>query len=199
MTRERFIAVSSLLMVAARTADVAVTYRFSPSLSFEGNPMVMFLGLGWPFLVAANVAAVLATVFCTIYWGRKPLQYEASPEVQDVWSFASFACFHRIYSPTDFIVRRLFSHPQGWKHTLHFLGVVLPPTFIVISASAVFSWYAMYYYHWELFCQFYKATWPVFPYALTVPTVWISAALFYRNEYECYRAAHRAPTSAVAR
>lgn len=190
LTRERFIIWSTLLMIAARTADVVVTYYFSPDLSHEGNPMVLLCGAGWPFLLSVNALIVLMTVRCTYCWAREPLQYDESPEVRDVWTFASFACFRRVYPPAHFVCRRLFCQPQSWKHTLQFFGVVLPPTMTVISASAVFSWLAMYGCHWMAFSKFYSACWPMFPYVLIVPTFWGSAALFYWSEYHSYQASH---------
>ena len=154
--------------------------------------MVLLCGMGWPFLLLANALIVIATAICTYYWVRAPLQYEASSEVRDVWTFASFACFRHVYTPAHFIWRRVFYKPQSLKHTLHFFGVVLPPTVIVVSLAAVFSWFAMYGYHWMAFSKFYAACWPTFPYVLIVPTMWVSAALFYRSEYQSYRVAHPA-------
>jgi hypothetical protein len=76
-----FIALSIFLMACARIADVAVTYQFSPDLAFEGNPMVRSFGMGWTFLLTANILAVLAIAACSIYWLRHPLKYKKSSEV----------------------------------------------------------------------------------------------------------------------
>ncbi|MEI6534351.1 MAG: hypothetical protein WCN98_03345 [Verrucomicrobiaceae bacterium] len=44
----------------------------------------------------------------------------------------------------------------------------------------------MYLFHWESFCRFYKATWPVFPYVIAIPLVWTVTAVFYKNEFQRY-------------
>lgn len=181
-----FIGTSVILMASVRAADVAVTYQFSPDLAFEGNPMVRFLGMGWAFLLAANLLAVVAIGACSLSWLHKPIQYERSPDVHDVWSFASFACFNHVYSRPRFLWKRLFCTPKSWRHTIHLFGVVAPVTVIGVSAIAVFSWYAMYSFHWQAFSLFYKALWPVFPYGVIVPLVWVSTATFYRFEYQRY-------------
>lgn len=176
-------------MTCARAADVAVTYHFSPDLSFEGNPMVRIFGMGWSFLLISNLLAVIAISACSIYWLRHPIRYERSSDVHDVWSFASFACFSKVYPRTVFLWKRIFNTPKSWKHTLQLFGVVAPPAVAALSLVAVLSWYAMYLFQWHAFSVFYKILWPVFPYGVVIPLVWMATATFYQNEYQSYRAA----------
>ena len=184
--RDLFMVLSIGLMALARAADVLVTYQYSPELAFEGNPMVRDFGMGWPFLLAVNFVAVALAGYCAYCLWHQPGRYERSAEVHDIWSFASFACYHHVYSKPTFLLRRLFCAPNSWRHTLRFFGAVTPPVFVAISAVAVFSWYAMYGLHWDGYSQLYNALWPFYPYAIVVPVLWVSAALFYRNEYRRY-------------
>ncbi|MCE9519008.1 MAG: hypothetical protein K8R87_05525 [Verrucomicrobia bacterium] len=185
-------------MAFARVADVAITYRFSPDLAFEGNPMVRLLGMGWPFLLTANLLAVFAIGACSLSWLQNPLQYEYSPDVRDAWSFASFASFNRVYSRPMFLWKRLVCTPKNWRHSIQLLGFVAPVTVVGLSVAAVFSWYAMYSLHWGAYEAFYKTLWPVFPYGVVIPLIWISAATFYRSEHARYRATPRPLTNPVA-
>ncbi|MEI6534350.1 MAG: hypothetical protein WCN98_03340 [Verrucomicrobiaceae bacterium] len=126
MRRETFVFLSIILLTVARAADVAVTYRFSPDLAFEGNPMVKLFGMGWTFMLCANLIAVSALGVCSVYFLRNPIRYESSAVVNDVWSFASFASFNRVYSRKMFLCKRFFCTPKRGKHTLHLFTVVAP-------------------------------------------------------------------------
>jgi hypothetical protein len=190
MSRQILVVISILLMALGRFMDVAVTYQFSPELTLEGNPMVTGFGLGWSFLLVANVLAVIAIGACSLYWGFKPIQYERSSEVTDIWSFASHAHFQRVYSRTGFIWRRIFCSPRSWRHTIQLLGFVTPPVVFVVSVFAVFSWYALYFYQWDAFSRIYYFFWPVYPAIIVVPTLVIATVQFYRDEFRLYSQQH---------
>lgn len=188
MNPRSFIIITSILMLLGRIADVLVTYHFSPTLSMEGNPLTLFLGAGWEILLAVNLLAVAAIAWCSYSWCAKPIEYATSPEVRDIWTFASFACYDRVYSRRDFIWRRLLCPPKHKAHNMHLVGAVMPVTVAIVSVLAVLSWHALYGLHLEGYSHFYKLLFPFFPYALMIPTIWIAAAYFYRHEYQRYLA-----------
>lgn len=187
MNARTFVAWSLGLMTLGRFADILVTYHFTPGLELEANPLASVLGLGWSPLLAVNMVVVAGIAACSIYWCRHPLRYEPSPEVHDIWTFASFACYGRVYPPTSFLGRRLLTPPAGRAHTLHLIGAVMPITIAVMSAVAVLSWEALYRHQWESYRLFYELLWPVFPYGVVVPTMWIAALFFYRHEFRRYQ------------
>jgi hypothetical protein len=175
-------------MILGRVADTRVTYAFTPTLALEANPLASILGLGWPALLAINLLVVAAVAFCTLRWCARPTDYPPSTDVHDLWSFASFACYGRVYPTLTFLRKRLLAPPTQRGHTLQLLGAVMPLTIAVISAVAVLSWNPLYgatpsaaYVH------FYSSLWPVFPYALAIPTMWLAALLFYRLEFRRYQ------------
>lgn len=174
-------------MILGRVADTLVTYHFSPGLELEANPLASVLGLGWIALLAVNLLAVAGIALCSIHWCAKPSRYERSEEVHDLWSFASFACYGRVYPPLTFLRRRLLMPPTNRAHTLHLVGAVMPVTVAVMSIVAVLSWDALYGYQSQSFGSFYSLLWPVFPYGVVVPTVWIAAVFFYRHEFRRYQ------------
>ncbi len=190
MRRQLLVVISILLMALGRALDVGVTYQFSPELSLEGNPMVTGFGMGWSFLLIANVLAVVVIGACSFYWGFRPIQYERSAEVKDIWSFASHAHFQRVYSRSGFLWRRIFCRPRSWQHTLQLFGFVVPPVVFVVSAFAVLSWYGLYFFHWEVYSQIYYFFWPVYPAIVVVPTVVIATVQFYRDEFQLYSLQH---------
>ncbi|HSI64666.1 MAG TPA: hypothetical protein VLE43_16175, partial [Candidatus Saccharimonadia bacterium] len=128
MTARAFAAFSIGLMILGRVADTLVTFHFSPGLELEANPIASVFGLGWSPLLAVNLIAVAGIAFCSVHWCRRPRRYEPSPDVRDLWSFASFACYGRVYPPLDFLRRRLLTSPTERGHTLHLVGAVMPIT-----------------------------------------------------------------------
>ncbi len=191
MAIRTFAAISLSLMILGRIADTLVTYAFTPNLALEANPLASLLGLGWPTLLAVNLLAVAAVAFCTLRWCARPTDYPQSPEVHDLWSFASFACYGRVYSPLTFLRKRLLSPPTQRGHTLQLIGAVMPLTIAVISAVAVFSWHALYgVTPSAAYVHFYSSLWPIFPYALAIPAMWLAALLFYRLEFRRYQRQH---------
>jgi hypothetical protein len=197
MNARTFVAWSIALMTLGRIADVLVTYHFTPGLELEANPLASVFGLGWSPLLAANLIVLIAIAACSVYWCRHPLQYERSDEVHDLWTFASFACYRRVYPPMTFLGRRLLTPPAERAHTLHLVGAVMPITVAVMSAVAVLSWDALYHHQWEAYSWFYRVLWPVFPYGVVVPTMWIAALYFYKHEFRRYQQLCPAPVPAT--
>lgn len=187
MNARPFVAWSVGLMVLGRVADVLVTYHYTPSLELEANPLASVLGFGWSPLLAVNVLVLIGIASCSLYWCARPVHYEPSQEVHDIWTFASFACYRRVYPPLAFLRKRLLTPPAETAHTLHLVGAVMPITVAVMSAVAVLSWDALYCLHWEGYQTFYNLLWPVFPYGLAIPTMWIAALFFYRHEFRRYQ------------
>jgi hypothetical protein len=187
MNSRNFTAFSIALMTLGRAADTLVTYTFSPALDLEANPLASVLGLGWAPLLAVNLVVLVAIGSCSIFWCKRPPRYERSPEVHDLWTFASFACYGRVYPPLKFLGRRLLVPPTQRAHTLHLIGAVMPITIAVISAAAVLSWQAIYGHQWEGYSLLYTRLWPFFPYAIVIPTVWAAGLIFYRYEFRRYQ------------
>ena len=187
MNARTFAVSSMVLMILSRVADTLVTYSFSPDLELEANPLASVLGCGWPTLLSVNLLLMVAIGSCCVSWCKRPSRYERSAEVHDLWSFASFASYGRVYPPLTFLGRRLLVPPTKRTHTLHLIGAVMPITIAVISAAAVLSWQALHGYQWETYSHLYRVLWPFFPYAIVIPTVWAAALVFYRYEFRRYK------------
>src|SRR5688572_29573970 len=118
MNARTFVTLSIALMALGRVADTLVTYHYSPGFELEANPLASVLGFGWIPLLSVNLLAVAAIAFCSVRWCTHPVRYEKSDEVHDLWSFASFACYGRVYPPLAFLRRRLLRPPTQRGHTL---------------------------------------------------------------------------------
>ena len=79
--RRSFLAITTLsLLVAARTADLVVTFHFNPSLSDEANPIVSLFGGGAGSLVPATVAiSALSATGLLAFWFGQSLSLKMEP------------------------------------------------------------------------------------------------------------------------
>lgn len=189
MKRTCFTALAFAGMLAARAADIGVTYHYSPDLFYEANPAVIFFGAGWRFLILANLLVVTGVTACLVYWWRNPLQHAPAPEVEDVWGFASHTYFGRVYKRMQLLWHVLVSRPRNWRCGLQLLGVSLPPMIMVCSAGAVFTWVALHEWHWQGYLDIYKALCPFFPYGFMIPAGILAQVFFFRYEYRRYQRA----------
>lgn len=185
--RTYFTALAILGMLAARAADIGVTYHYSPDLFYEGNPAVLLFHAGWRFLIIANLLVVAVVTGCLLYWWREPLQHQPVAEVEDVWSFASHTYFGRVHRRMKLLWHVVVSRPRNWRCGLQLLGVTLPPMIIVCSIGAVFTWVALHEWRWEGYLKVYHALCPFFPYGFMIPAGILAQAFFFRNEYGRYQ------------
>jgi hypothetical protein len=195
--RTRFTVWAILGMLAARAADIGVTYHYSPDLFYEGNPAVLIFHAGWKFLIVANLLVVALVSACLLYWWRQPLMHQPVPEVKDVWSFASHTYFGRVHRRLMLVWHVLFSRPRNWRCGLQLLGVTLPPMIIVCSAGAVYTWVALHTWRWEGYLKVYHALCPFFPYGFMIPAGILAQLLFFKTEYQRYQRAS-APEEAAS-
>ena len=178
-------------MTTARAADAATTYHFTPNLAHEGNGIILTLGgHGWVGLLGINAVVVLAISLCTLYWWRVPLAYVQPPQSEpDVWSFASYNLFGRVYSRGTFLWRLCVKLPKNWRLFCQLVGVVVPLVLMLASALAVFSWFALADWRWPLYRELYHRGDYLFPYALIVPFYVGVTGWFFWGEWRRFRAA----------
>jgi hypothetical protein len=194
MTPRSIALLSIALMTLGRVADMLVTYSYTPGLELEANPLASVLGLGWPTLISVNLLAMVVIAWCSLHRSALARHYEPSADVHDLWSFASFACYGRVYPRAAFLRRRLLVPPTRPGHMISLIGAVMPITVAVVSALAVLSWEALYGYQSESYSHLYRTLWPVFPYALAIPTLCIGGLCFYKREFQRYQERCAMPT-----
>ena len=196
MKRTRFAVRSLVGLLLARVADVGTTYYFSPDLRFEGNPLVSVFRWGWTVLVATNVALYLLAGAAMIYWCCWPLRYEPCAAVTNVWTFASWAYFRKVYPFWTLIGKSCYKLPKNWPHCIQLVGFTLVPATILQSLWAVLGWFLIHHFHARaFFFGFWRAWWPL---SIYWPLLSIFPLMywFYHDEYRRYRPATTAEASA---
>lgn len=172
------------LLLMTRVADAAVTYRYSPDLAREANPVVSVFGGGWGALVVMNALLLPMTCALTILWWRRPLAYAPSDQVHDMWSFASDYTFGQVLPRDQFLARYFLSLKRRRGQFFRELGFVVPPAVSLMSCVSIVNWYLLHDIQAPWFRSFFRATFPWYPYAL--PGLGLYAALccvFFRIEW----------------
>ncbi len=122
-------------------ADGALTYINTPDLSFEGNPLVTELGLGWGALAIANIA-VFAMLFALAYYSYFKYETILTNETKYTayWSQITFDRPDRFWH--GFIL-----FPKHWKPIIAAFGASFPYAMIVARLVLVLEWLSITF-HW---------------------------------------------------
>lgn len=123
-----------LSQIALAITDGALTYIATPDLSYEANPLVTHLGLGWGALFISNVLfiglQIIAVYYAFVKYKSPVVEYRAYKE------FSSNLFFKR----PDRFRWMFYKLPKNWKPVLamggYALGITLPAARMIL----VFEW-----------------------------------------------------------
>jgi len=108
------------LLILTRVADGLLTYKITPNLSRELNPLVSILGFGWAGLIIVALAIIIPTVILTYYNIYKP--FDNFPDKN-----ASYLEFKKFY----FSALNPNLKTSSGKIIIHTLGYIVPRVFII--------------------------------------------------------------------
>ena len=117
-------------------ADGALTYINTPDLSWEGNPLVAELGLGWGALIIANIA-VFALFFAASYYSYYKYQTVFTKETKYT-RYISQITFDR----PDMFWKGSFLLPKHIKPYIAAYGFAMLPAAIIARLILVLEWLA---------------------------------------------------------
>lgn len=164
-----------------RFLDLYITYRYTPDLQCEWNPLVSLFGFSWAgFIVAQIIVVVFVASLMYFYFNRKPVII-----VQDGLSFDDFIYAYFFGKPLPWPAR-MFSLPTNPQRHLVFNGFIFMAITIGISGFAIVNnlllaarveWYVGFV------ARYYTMYFPVCFAATTV----LSLYFFFSIEYGKYR------------
>jgi hypothetical protein len=124
------IALYFLLMLA----DGSLTYLNTPDLSWEGNPLVAKLGLGWGALAIANIV-VFALFFVTAYYSFFKYQTVFTKETKFTAYYSQI-----MFDRPDWFWKGAFLLPKHWGPMIAASGFALLHAGIVGRTILVLEW-----------------------------------------------------------
>ena len=108
------------LLILTRVADGILTYKITPDLSRELNPLVSIFGFDWAGLIVVALAIIIPTVYLTYYNIYKP--FDNFPDKK-----ASYLEFKKFY----FNAANPTLKASSGKIIIHTLGYIVPRAFIL--------------------------------------------------------------------
>lgn len=120
------------LLIALRIPDLYLTYRHTPDLAGEWNPIVSFFRISWAGFLVIQVGLICLISFLGyFYYTRKPLE-----DVPADLTINQFAHYY-FYGPDASVPRWKQGFPKNWRNVLAFNGFVLIVLGIAISIFAI--------------------------------------------------------------
>ncbi|MBP3705658.1 MAG: hypothetical protein J6J13_00200 [Clostridia bacterium] len=115
-------------------ADGALTYINTPDLSFEANPLVAKLGLGWGALAIANIA-VFALCFASAYYAyfKYKTVFTKETKYTRYWSQITL-------DRPDMFWKGFILPPKHWKPYIAAFGFSIFPAAIIARLILVLEW-----------------------------------------------------------
>lgn len=169
-------------LIILRFFDLFITYRYTPDLTCEWNPLVSLFGISWFGFIATQLLIVLFVgILMYFYFNRKPRTNTALPDL-------SFNDFIYIYFFGKIVPwpQRIFTMPNNPIVHLEFNGFILMCASIVISAFAIINNLLLMYQNaaYSMFVEKHHHTFfPVFLAAVVL----LCTQLFFSLEYRKYR------------
>jgi hypothetical protein len=131
MRWKSYISVTGVIL-ALRSLDLVLTYRYTPDLRHEWNPLVSLFGVSWPgFILTQLLIVVFVSAMMFFYFSR-----ESTASFQNGLSFYDFSYvyfFGKLRPWPD----RIFSFPINLKRHLVFNGFLFMLITILISGFAI--------------------------------------------------------------
>ncbi|MCD0459265.1 hypothetical protein [Roseiconus lacunae] len=186
MNRTLIFIASIVAPTVARAADIGTTYAFTPDLALEGNPAMA--SLGFPGIIALNIAIVVAVSLMTYYWWRHPVDCKMPSNMDDTWAFASLNYFGAEYPRRTFAYKFMTKFPTNWPLAIQMTGLVLSAILVVGSCMAIFSWFAVHDWHLLWYRKAYFGTHFAFPFSLLLPVFLAVTAMYFKAEHARFRA-----------
>ncbi|MCB1158642.1 MAG: hypothetical protein H7A25_08925 [Leptospiraceae bacterium] len=171
----------SFLLLLNRSLDAFVTYRLTPDLNYEANPLVSLFQQGWIMLGFVNVLVVILILYLGkfYYVGKK----DFSPQARG-YTFTQFISHYFYYEKGSFY--KVFIYvPYNRKALLYISAYILPRTFVVWGFMPVFhnlslDLFPSYVYYNE---QFFLWIWV---YVSLLIFAYFYFWVFFKKEYMSY-------------
>ena len=130
--KKRNFVLSVLLLVVLRFLDLYVTFRYTPDLGYEWNPVISIFGASWLGLILTQILLISGVSFLMYYYfGRGRIYIE-----QRHLSYADYIYFY-FYDKLRPWPSRIFSLPGKLNRHLVFNGFLFMVLTIIVSVFAI--------------------------------------------------------------
>lgn len=177
---KRFIALAALAIIS-RFYDGFTTYRYTPDLSHEANPMVLWLGAGWPTIILLQ--AVLTTLLIYFLYNYFFKFRSIVPEDKTLTLKQYISYFH--FNDPHSLHKMLYRIPDNKSQFMASIGYIGSMTLIWVSIIVGTS--TTFLLTSETYREFYKQGIPYLLYGIIAGLALFFYFRFFSIEYEKYR------------
>ncbi|MFM8476328.1 MAG: hypothetical protein ACKOEO_11095 [Planctomycetaceae bacterium] len=203
MDHKRVAVLSAVALVASRIADIGSTFYFNPTLSREANPLVNWLGLGAPGLLAANVILTSFLLFLLfLYW-----RYQSAPTAGETSTLRDFIClqwYNRRLSRKEFFTAIFCGVPmiQNWLQAQRMLACPVSWAITLLGFHHAFSWWAVSHFQWQSYSNLRNQTiiwnYPMFEAIFGLTALMVFPIVHLRREFRQHLHSKTLPESAAS-
>lgn len=179
--------VFSSLLIVSKGLDLFATWRYTPDLTNEFNPLVRYLGGGWGTLIASQLIVLIAILSSFAYHLFSSRNY---PRDRDL-TLHEFAC-ECLWGRHKPIWVLPFASPKGVMPKISILGYILIRLGIIVSLFGACSWYLNHAFY-DTYGRFYNLMFPRFALMLCILIIGWLFLRFYIREYRIYRNSLKLP------
>ncbi len=175
------------LMLFLRAGDIYITYKITPDLSQEWNPLVSIFGHSWQGLLSVQVVLFSVAAFCVYY----SIYNNAFTAYTKGLSYGKFVYFHfngKIDPPMQWLAK-FFKLPQFDSESLSkhfaFICFVYFSTFMTVSLFAIFN-NILVYMQVEPYLEFVHKYSNIYILSTFVLSIFINAQIYFYWGYRRY-------------
>lgn len=170
-------------MVFVRGIDAYLTYKITPDLAYELNPLVSIWKQGWSALIFVNIAVIILSILFLHYSFKFPAnQYYPQEMNLSIKEFVSYF----LYNEKNSFYKIYFLVPYNRKVILNFCGYLFPRVFIVWSLVIIFHNFSLL--HVAVYSEYSQDLhlW-ILIYLSILPITFYFFWNFFKIEYQKYK------------
>jgi hypothetical protein len=173
-------------ILGLRFLDLYVTYRYTPDLKVEWNPLISLFGVSWPGLIFTQIAIVaFISVLMFFYFNRAPATI-----AQTGLSFSDFIYVY-FFGKRRPWPARIFTMPTNIRRHLVFNGFLFMVITALISGFAI-AHNALLIARAGFYIRFVAKYYSIYFPACFIAATIFSLNLFFVIEFVNYRRAQKA-------
>jgi hypothetical protein len=168
-------------ILGLRFLDLYVTYRYTPDLKFEWNPLISLFGVSWTGLILTQIAIVaFVSLLMFFYFNRAPATI-----AQNGLSFSNFIYVY-FFGKLRPWPARIFTMPTNLRRHLVFNGFLFMMITPIISIFAIVH-NALLIAHAGFYIRFVAKYYSIYFPACFITAALFSLYLFFTIEYVRYQ------------
>ncbi len=176
--------VLSGLVILTRLLDAVFTFQYTPDLTHEANPLVVFMGFEWGGIILFQCLGIIFVSY--VNYKQITSEYTFLPKEKNLSlkSFAAYTCYGKSFRLNLHKWYLLFCFPIGKERNRYILGWVLPRALILVGFFIIILHLLLKYS--VAYQSIHYIALPFF-YFLIVISVVFCYYLFIRTKYKEYQ------------